>query len=682
MSTRAKWVLAAGVILALTFAAYRPALSAGFVWDDNILLTNNEMIKAQDGLYRFWFTADAWDYFPVTWTSLWLEWRLWGEDPTGYHVVSILQHALGAILLYAVLRKLHIPGAYLAAVIFAVHPVTVMSVAWISERKNTLSLIFYLLTFLCYLRFDEDRRWPWYALSLGMFLLALLSKTSVVMLPVVLLLLVWWRHGRIRLADGLATVPFFILTAGMSAVTIWFQTVRSIGEAAVRPEGLFSRLAAAGWVPWFYLSKLLLPVDLLLIYPRWQVDQTSVVSYLPGIAFLACLAVFWMCRHSWGRPMFFGFSYFVVMLFPVLGFFQMAFAEFSLVSDHLQYLPMIGIVALVVGLGWWAFQRFGWPVRAAGVLLAAGIVIALSLATSKHCNMFKDRDTMWRTQMRKRPDSPTAYYNLGLTLEKSGRLYQASAYYEKAIALKPRYSQAHNNLARICDRLGQREKALYHFRQAVKHKPDNLNARFNLAMRLSEEGQYVEAIAAFYELLDRKPDWSIPLTFFAKLLATVPDARLRNGPEALRLATRAVEKTEDVSPRPVEPLVALAAAYAETGDFSSAVETATRALELAEQQRRRTLYREIHRQITEYHAGHPLRLIPYAPATQSTQPQGETPPGSMPTSGPAISAPALIPGALNSCARRYNSATVHSGENNPLRHCCSIRWRIYFVRLV
>jgi len=645
VSSRIKWLLAAGGILVLVFAAYNKTLSEDyrFVWDDNILLTDNEMIKASDGLYRFWFTADAYDYFPVTWSSLWLEWRLWGEDPRGYHLVSVLQHALGAILLYALLRRLGIPGAYLAAVIFAVHPVTVMSVAWISERKNTLSLVFYLLTVLLYLRFDEDRRWPWYALSLGMFLLALLSKTSGVMLPVVLLLLAWWRRGRVGLADGLAAAPFFILAAGMSAVTIWFQTVRSIGEAPVRPEGFLSRLAAAGCVPWFYLYKVVLPVNLLVIYPRWQIDETWALSYLPGIAFLACLGIFWKYRHSWGRPLFFGLGYFIVMLFPVLGFFPMAFAEFSFVSDHLQYLPMIGVVALLVGIGWWALQRLALPVRAVGALVAIVIVVVLALGTSKHCDTFKDRDTMWRTQLLKRPDSPTAYYNLGLTLEKSGRIYQAAAYYEKAIALKPQYSQAHNNLARICDRLGQREKALYHFRQAVKYKPDNLNARFNLAMRLSEDGEYVEAIQGYHEVLERAPDWSMPLTFLAKLLATVPDAQLRDGAEALRLAKRAVEKTEKVDPRPIQPLVALAAAYAETGDFSSAVQVATRAMKLAEQQGRRRLAQDIHRQIAGYRGGQPLRLIPYAATTQTAQPPDKTPPANTPASRPATSSPALGP---------------------------------------
>ncbi len=232
------WLLAA-LLAVITFAAYFPALRGSFVFDDDSLIVHNRLIHADDGLHRFWFTTEAPDYWPLTSTLWWLEWRAWGDHATGYHVVSVLLHVISAILIWMILRRLKIPGAWLVGIAFAIHPVNVATVAWISEQKNTLSMLFYTAAILLYLSFDESNRWRTYALSLTAFVLALLSKTGVVMLPIVLLLCGWWRHGRLQRRDLLRMIPFFALSLASGLTTIWFQYNRAIGSAPNANGGFY-----------------------------------------------------------------------------------------------------------------------------------------------------------------------------------------------------------------------------------------------------------------------------------------------------------------------------------------------------------------------------------------------------------------------------------------------------------
>jgi len=266
-------------IVLVLLAAYWPAIRGQFVWDDELLVAKNPLVTGKLTLRSIWFGTD----FPLSLTALWLEWLAWGKNPAGYHIVNILLHMAGTVLLWRVLLRLKIPGAWLGSLIFAVHPVCAGSVAWISELKNTLSLVFFLLSILWYLRFDEEpssRHWS-YWLSLMAFILALLSKTSTVMLPVVLLLCAWWRRGRITARDVLRTSPYFLASLAFGLMTIWFQAHQTMTTAPVETETFWARLASAAKAIWFYLGKDLFPVNLSMIYPRWTIDPAAPASYLP-----------------------------------------------------------------------------------------------------------------------------------------------------------------------------------------------------------------------------------------------------------------------------------------------------------------------------------------------------------------------------------------------------------------
>src|ERR1039458_3512176 len=277
--TRKQILGAAAVLAAITVLVYFPAMRGGFIWDDGDMVTNNPLVKSAHGLLDIWAGTKLTDYHPLTYSVFWLEWRCWGMNPAGYHVVNILLHAGNVVLLWLVLRKLRVPGGWLAALLFGVHPVGVASVAWIAELKNTLSMWFYLGALWCWLRSEEEEGDAgFYAGALICFLLALLAKVSVVVLPVLLLLLAWWRHGRVSRRDWARTAPFFVLALALGLFGMTFQN-----KYTALNESLPVRLLGGSWAFWFYLGKIFWPVHLTVIYPRWIIQAASPAAWIPGI---------------------------------------------------------------------------------------------------------------------------------------------------------------------------------------------------------------------------------------------------------------------------------------------------------------------------------------------------------------------------------------------------------------
>jgi len=430
-----RW-LAAALLALVTVVVYVPAMRGGFIWDDDKLLTENPAVKSIDGLYSIWFGNWTEDYLPLTLSSFWLEWHLWGLHAAGYHIVNILLHAGNAVLLWRVLKSLGVPGSWLAALLFAVHPVCAASVAWIAERKNTLSMFFYLLSLWSFLRFDDLIHSPvkngtsrkWLGFSLAAFFLALLAKSSVAVLPVVLLLFVWWRRGVVTRRDLDRCIPFFVLAVLMALVAVAVQSKAVEGGVGVIHDSPGVRLIGGSWAVWFYLGKILLPTGLTMIYPRWEIDPRAAVSYLPALVLAGLFLLLWRRRKGWGRPFLFGLGYFVVALAPALGMVEIAFFSNSRVADHFQYLALPGIAALIAALA--RHRRLVAPALAAGLAVAV-----LAVLTCRHEKVLADGRRLWEDNYAKNPNSWKVCMNLSAVYFKEDETKEAIEWKKRADAL-------------------------------------------------------------------------------------------------------------------------------------------------------------------------------------------------------------------------------------------------------
>src|ERR1043166_1983285 len=342
----------AAALAIVTILAYLPAIRSGYIWDDDKYVTKNPLLQEHGGLTRIWFEPQASpQYYPLVFTSFWIENKLWSLKPLGFHLVNVLLHAANSILVWRILKRLEVRGALVIGAIFALHPVHVESVAWVTERKNMLSGLFYLLSLRAYLRWDSQdvgRTWTGYGLSLLLFICALLSKSVTAILPAVILVILWWKHGRIAMSDIARLIPFFLVGMALALHTAWLEKHHVGAERVDWGLSVLDRFLIAGRVPWFYLYKILWPHGLIFFYPRWTIDAGQWWQYLFPLATLASLAILWALRKRIGRGPLAAALIFCGTLFPVLGFLPVYPMIFSWVADHFQYLASIGMIALIV----------------------------------------------------------------------------------------------------------------------------------------------------------------------------------------------------------------------------------------------------------------------------------------------------------------------------------------------
>jgi tetratricopeptide (TPR) repeat protein len=497
------------VLVAAIIFVYQPVWHAGFIWDDRAHITSPEL-RSLDGLARIWVQLGATQqYYPLVHSVFWVEHRLWGDSALGYHLVNILLHALSALLLAKILRRLKIPGAWLAAAIFALHPVQVETVAWISELKNTLSGVCYLGAALAYLGFDRNRNGGNYALALGLFVLGLLSKTVIATLPAALLVVFWWQRGKLSWKqDVLLLMPFFIAGMGAGLFTAWVERKFIGAEGSEFNFSIIERFLIAGRAIWFYLGKLFWPVDLVFIYPRWKVSQTAGWQYLyPAVALLLLGALGWL-RRRWRGPLA-GLLFFGGTLFPALGFFNVYPFRYSLVADHFQYLAGIGPIVLVAaGIS----TRFNSLRRWRSFLepaLCGTLLAVLCVLTWRQGQTYQSDETLWRTTIARNPDDYWAYNNLGVVLAQKGLMDDAIPYFKKTLEKSPNFIEAHNNLGNALLQKGRVDEALECFKKAVGIDPASAISHYNLGNVLLKVGQMDEAIGHYKKALEIKPGFAM-----------------------------------------------------------------------------------------------------------------------------------------------------------------------------
>ena len=500
---------------------YFPATRAGFVWDD-MIMTGSEAVRSWSGLWQLWFETETTyhpdntregHFWPLVYTTFWLEHKLWGYAPLGYHLTNLLLHCANCWLIWRLLRYLAVPGAWFAAAIFAVHPVHVEAVVWVIARKDLLSTLFYLLAAFSWLRFMDAPKPGRYALALGAYIAAMLSKTIVASLPVALLIAQWWRNGRITRRDMLRVLPFFVLGLALALHDTFFYQTR---EAVSFDYSIPDRVLIASQALWFYLGKLLWPVDLAVIYPRWAIDATALTAWLWPLAALMVVALLWAFRRALGHGPLAGALFFAVTLAPVLGIFDSIYMQWSFVADRYQYLASLGVIAVVIGLVTHATRALTGPWRPATLAAAGALLLTFGVLSWRQAGIYEDNITFNSHIISLNPAARDVWLNLGVALANADQDTEALAAAQQAIKLRPDSLRAYTNAGKALVALARYDEAEAVLRRGIaRTRDENSHISPNtdgypglfldLAAVLERLEQFDEALAVYNELLQAQP---------------------------------------------------------------------------------------------------------------------------------------------------------------------------------
>jgi len=554
------------IIFAVSFWIYWPALRGDFVWDDGWYIATNPLMNDSAGLWKIWFHPGSWvEYYPLQETVQWLQWQLWGNNTLGYHLTNVLLHILNALLVWRLLAKFHLKYAWLGGLIFAVHPVQVESVAYISELKNTLSLPFFLLAICRWMDFEEHQRDKDYYITLALFLAGMLCKITMAPFPAIILLYAWWKRERIQWSDFMRTVPFGIISVVLGVTTLWSgDAYRAMGHE--QPEiipmgGLLYRLDGVGLISTVYLARFFLPLDVMLVYPQWRVNPHVLNEYMPWLIFGGGAWWLWKKRRTWGRHVLLGLGFFLLNLAPFLGFVPVSYMSFTWAMDHLLYLPMIGLIGLIIA-GMSDFQR-RFPTDRPYLMGAAAIMVALmALESRAFANLFVNEETLWTYVLQRNPHVWLAYHDLGCNLMDQKRYAEALPHFEKVVQMNPNFADGHYNLGIALGKLNRREEAGQQYQTALRINPWDEKSYINLADILFQEGHAAEAIQLYRQALALVPN-------LALVHYNLGNALMHSGqlPEAIQELKTAVT----LAPGLAQAHENLGVALAQSGDISSAI---------------------------------------------------------------------------------------------------------------
>ena len=545
-----KTLLQSAILIVATLWIYWPALQGDLIWDDIALVSTNSNLRSLHGLWNLWFATPASDYWPLTWTFLWIEWHLWGNQPLGYHLCSLALHIASAFLLWRLLCRLGLRGGWIGALLFVIHPLAVESVAWISEIKNTLSLPFFLLACDAWLDAEEQKN-SGYLRSIFYYLAAMLAKTSTVMLPAILLLYCWWKRGRVTRQEIGRMTPYAAIALVMGAVTIYFQT-HGYDDHPIETGDFSARLMGAIFGIFFYLQKFALPLDLITIYPRWNFDSFSLLQLLVVLGLFGTAFALWHQRKGWGRHAIFGLGFFALNLLPVLGLLKMRYMGITSVADHFVYLPMLGLIALVVGSVDQAAALLPPTARPIGIGAIAMALLLLFSMSRDYAGHYLNQETFWsytaernpdawlahvnlgnayyregrlpealeefQTTVRLYPNSPEAYNDLAGTLVDMGRTADAIAPYQQALVVNPTYAEAHLNFALALFKLSRNREGLDHLQQALKLRPESASIHYSAGVDLAQIGRIQDAISQYEQAVSIDPLYADALDNLGLLL--------------------------------------------------------------------------------------------------------------------------------------------------------------------
>jgi tetratricopeptide (TPR) repeat protein len=499
------------LIVAAGFWIYWPVLHGDWLMDDVNYITQNPLLRDTAGLWKIWFEPGSFiEYYPLKASVEWIEWNLFGDDTLGYHLTNVVLHVVNALLVWRLLAKFGLQLAWLGGLIFAIHPAMIESVAWISELKNTLSLLPFLLAMGAWIDYEERKRQRDYWLALGLFLVAMLCKISMAPFPVVILLHAWWKRGRVGWSDLKASAPFFVisLTLGMASISIgsWFQQHYMPTLDAVPMGGFFSRLACAGLVLSQYLLNSLWPVNLMPIYPRWRVDPPSLPQFFPWVILGGIFYWLWRKRRSWGRHGLLGLGFFVLNLMPFLGFRTISYMGFTWVMDHFLYLPILGLIGLAVAGIEWIYGRLAPVLRPFEIAIIGVAMTLLAFESNGYAKAFINAETLSTYALKHNPGAWTAYNDLGCALKRSGRFNEAIDQFREALRIKPDYIESRYNLGNALFSAGRYPEAIEQYEQVLKVQSNYPKAHNNMAVTLAKMGHLPEAIEQFHAELQLYPD--------------------------------------------------------------------------------------------------------------------------------------------------------------------------------